>query len=138
VSDPDAPEIHLVGIAVDITEQRTLAQRSETADMRLRTAIENISESFVLWDSAQCLVMCNSKYQQDNGLPDHDIVPGTSRSLIEKRMTALLHERRLANSSGHSGAATYERQLADGRWLQVNELKTRDGGLVSVGADITS
>jgi hypothetical protein len=34
-------------------------------------------------------------------------------------------------------AATYERQLADGRWLQVNELPTRDGGIVSVGADIT-
>lgn len=27
--------------------------------------------------------------------------------------------------------------MADGRWLQVNELKTRDGGIVSVGSDIT-
>jgi len=27
--------------------------------------------------------------------------------------------------------------LADGRWLQVNELRTRDGGIVSVGSDIT-
>ncbi|MEO3387823.1 ATP-binding protein [Mesorhizobium sp. CAU 1741] len=137
VNDPDAPEIHLVGIAIDITEQRNLAQRSETADLRLRTAIENISESFVLWDSSQCLVMCNTKYQQDNGLSDQDIVPGTARKLIDQRMTALAHERRLANANGPSGGATYERQLADGRWLQVNELKTRDGGMVSVGADIT-
>src|SRR5690606_20280683 len=72
VSDPDAPEIHLIGIAVDIAEQRTLAQRSEAADLRLRTAIESISESFVLWDSSQSLVMCNSKYQQDNGLSEAD------------------------------------------------------------------
>ena len=36
-----------------------------------------------------------------------------------------------------AGGATFERQLADGRWLQVNELKTRDGGTVSVGTDIT-
>ncbi|MEP4421197.1 MAG: HAMP domain-containing sensor histidine kinase, partial [Nitratireductor sp.] len=28
-------------------------------------------------------------------------------------------------------------QLADGRWLQVNQLPTKDGGTVSVGADIT-
>ena len=34
-------------------------------------------------------------------------------------------------------APPIERQLADGRWLQVNELKTRDGGTVSVGSDIT-
>ena len=68
VIDPEAPEIQLIGIAVDVTEQRHLALRSEAADMRLRTAIENINESFVLWDAAQRLVMCNSKYQQDNGL----------------------------------------------------------------------
>ncbi|MBE0695272.1 MAG: PAS domain-containing protein [Aquamicrobium sp.] len=137
VSDPDATDLHLIGIAVDVTEQRTLAQRSETADMRLRTAIESISESFVLWDAAQNLVMCNSKYQQDTGLTDEDVVPGTPRSVIEKRMTPLASERRLANPNGPSGGATWERQLADGRWLQVNELTTRDGGMVSVGADIT-
>src|SRR5690606_152430 len=118
VSDPDAPDLHLIGIAVDVTEQRTLAQRSETADLRLRTAIESISESFVLWDAAQNLVMCNSKYQQDTGLSDEDVVPGTSREAIEKRMTALASERRLANPNGPSGGATWERQLADGRWLQ--------------------
>src|SRR5690606_21415288 len=121
VSDPDAPEMHLIGIAVDVTEQRTLAQRSETADMRLRTAIESISESFVLWDSRQCLVMCNSKYKQDNGLSDEDVVPGTPRASVEERMTAPVHQRRLANPNGPSGGATYERQLVDGRWLQVNE-----------------
>ena len=137
VSDPDAPEIHLVGIAIDITEQRTLAQQSETADLRLRTAIENISESFVLWDAQQRLVMCNSKYQEDNGLTDQNVVPGTPRGLVEKQMVALAHERRLANPNGPSGGATFERQLADGRWLQVNELRTRDGGMVSVGADVT-
>jgi two-component system cell cycle sensor histidine kinase PleC len=29
-------------------------------------------------------------------------------------------------------------QLADGRWLQVNERRTKDGGYVSVGTDITA
>ncbi|TKT81250.1 ATP-binding protein [Aquamicrobium sp. LC103] len=137
VNDPDASEIHLIGIAVDITEQRHLAQRSEAADMRLRTAIENISESFVLWDASQSLVMCNSKYQHDNGLSDLDVVPGSRRATIEARMKAPAFERRLANASGLAGGVTYERQLADGRWLQVNELRTRDGGMVSVGSDIT-
>jgi two-component system cell cycle sensor histidine kinase PleC len=137
VMDPDAAEIQLIGIAVDITEQRHLAQRSEAADLRLRTAIENITESFVLWDSAQRLIMCNTKYQQDNGLSDRDVMPGTPRTTLEERMLAFASERRLVNSSGAGGGATFERQLRDGRWLQVNELRTRDGGTVSVGSDIT-
>jgi two-component system cell cycle sensor histidine kinase PleC len=137
VIDPDASELQLIGIAVDVTEQRHLALRSEAADMRLRTAIENITESFVLWDAAKRLVMCNSKYQQDNGLSDRDVVPGASREELEEKMLAFASERRLLNANGPNGGASYERQLADGRWLQVNELKTRDGGTVSVGSDIT-
>jgi two-component system cell cycle sensor histidine kinase PleC len=137
VMDPEAPEIQLIGIAVDVTEQRHLALRSEAADLRLRTAIENINESFVLWDSSQRLIMCNSKYQQDNGLSDRDVMPGVTRASLEERMLAFASERRLANTNGPQGGATFERQLADGRWLQVNELRTRDGGIVSVGSDIT-
>ena len=137
VSDPGAGDLHLIGIAVDITEQRHLAQRSEAADHRLRTAIESISESFVLWDADQKLVMCNTKFQQDHGLSDADLFPGTPRAVIDRRMNAFVTERRIANANGPRGAATYERQLADGRWLQVNELRTRDGGTVSVGTDIT-
>ncbi|MBX3581322.1 MAG: PAS domain-containing protein [Rhizobiaceae bacterium] len=137
VIDPEAPEIQLIGIAVDVSEQRNLALRSEAADMRLRTAIESINESFVLWDSSQRLVMCNSKYQQDNGLSDRDIMPGAARADLEAKMLAFAAERRLANANGARGGLSFERQLLDGRWLQVNELRTRDGGTVSVGSDIT-
>ena len=137
VVDPDAPEIHLIGIAVDITEQHQLAQRSETADMRLRAAIENTSESFVLWDPERRLVMCNTKFQQDNGLSDRDVTPGTLRDVLEARRKPFALERRLANASGPRAGTTFERQLTDGRWLQVNELRTGDGGTLSVGTDIT-
>ena len=34
-------------------------------------------------------------------------------------------------------SCTYEAQLEDGRWLHINERRTRDGGYVSVGTDIT-
>jgi two-component system cell cycle sensor histidine kinase PleC len=35
-------------------------------------------------------------------------------------------------------ARAYEALLSDGRWLQVNERRTKDGGYVSVGTDITA
>lgn len=137
VVDPDAPEIHLIGIAVDVSEQRSLAQRSEAADQRLGTAIENITESFVLWDASERLIMCNTKYQQDTGLDASEVMPGMRRQDIEARMNTVRTERRLTAVSDTRGAVTSERLLSDGRWLQVTEIKTRDGGSVSVGTDIT-
>ncbi|MBB3808273.1 PAS domain-containing sensor histidine kinase [Pseudochelatococcus contaminans] len=134
---------HLVGIAVDITEQRRLAELTATADMRLREAVETISEAFVLWDANNRLVTCNSKFQRLHGLSADAAAPGT---LYEDLMrlgtlppvkTELMDQTRLANGRG-SGARTFEAQLTDGRWLQINERRTRDGGYVSVGTDITA
>jgi two-component system, cell cycle sensor histidine kinase PleC len=41
-------------------------------------------------------------------------------------------------ANDNSGARSMEVQLADGRWLQINERRTKDGGFVSVGTDITA
>ena len=43
----------------------------------------------------------------------------------------------MANAEEHGDARTMEVQLADGRWLQINQRSTRDGGSVSLGTDIT-
>lgn len=127
---------HLVGIAVDISEQVRLAERSAAADVRLRDAVETISEAFVLWDAQNRLVLCNSKFQRLHGLPGECTVPGTpyhqamalSQSFAEQAEAA----RALAG-----GGRVYEARLADGRWLQINERRTKDGGYVSVGTDIS-
>ncbi len=136
IVDPDAADIHFVGIAIDVTENQRLALRSEKADQRLRTAIDNIPESFVLYDAANRLVLCNARFQEFHGLTDADTVPGAGRDELESRMEKLALERRLAGAS-REGTITFERLLADGRWLQVTELTTGDGGRVSVGTDIT-
>ncbi|MFX8972795.1 PAS domain-containing protein, partial [Acinetobacter baumannii] len=68
VERPDTGSRHLIGTAADITEHKALAELTATADLRLRDAIETISEAFVLWDSDNRLVMCNSKYQQLHNL----------------------------------------------------------------------
>ena len=56
--------LHLIGIAVDITEQKSLAEKTVEADLRLRDAIETIPEAFVLWDAEDRLVLCNSHFQR--------------------------------------------------------------------------
>ncbi len=64
VRQPNDPGLHLIGIAVDITEQKSLAEKTAAADMRLRDAIETIPEAFVLWDADNRLVLCNSNFQE--------------------------------------------------------------------------
>ena len=76
VRQPDEPSLHLIGIAVDITEQKNLVEKTVAADMRLRDAIETIPEAFVLWDADNRLVLCNSNFQELHNLPDEAITVG--------------------------------------------------------------
>ncbi len=128
---------HIIGIAMDVTEQHRLAQRYQEADQRLAVAIECTSETFVLWDKDDRLVMCNAHYQQAYGLPDEVLVPGTERLVVLAAAARPVIARRMADNGAGTGSQTTEVQLADERWLQVNERRTRDGGLVSVGTDIS-
>ena len=135
----DEPGPHLIGIAVDITEQKRLAEGTATADMRLRDAIETISEAFVLWDADNRLVLCNSKFQSLHDLPDEASQPGTPYEDISAAGSKpIVRSNCPARGRAVPGARTFEAQLEDGRWLQISERRTKDGGYVSVGTDITA
>jgi two-component system cell cycle sensor histidine kinase PleC len=143
VQDSPGAGRHLVGIAVDITEQKLLAETSALADQRVREAIEAISEAFVLWDSSNRLVLCNTKYQRLHNLPPETMRPGAPYAeVVSKGAAPIVDSETMVSAKGPaplaSPARTYEARLADGRWLQVNERRTKDGGYVSVGTDITA
>jgi|307.fasta_scaffold00133_13 two-component system cell cycle sensor histidine kinase PleC len=128
---------HLIGIAVDITEQKNLVERTVAADLRLRDAIETIPEAFVLWDAENRLVLCNSNFQELHQLPDEAVVPGTSYETIVATGRKPLIRATVAHDSEPRGARTFEAQLEDGRWMHISERRTKDGGYVSVGTNIT-
>ena len=130
--------LHLIGIAVDITEQKSLAERTVEADLRLRDAIETIPEAFVLWDAEDRLVLCNSHFQRLHKLPDSAVIPGTSYETVAEVGSMPEIRTRLPDSNTLApGARTLEAQLGDGKWLHISERRTKDGGYVSVGTDIT-
>ena len=133
----DNREPYLTGIAV-VSETGTAAEVSPDANVRLRDAVETISEAFVLWDRENKLVMCNSKYQQFHGLPDDMVQPGSPYEEVIASASEPIVSKRIAVSGGEDDhTRTYEAQLEDGRWLHINERRTKDGGYVSVGTDIT-
>ncbi|WP_170850137.1 MULTISPECIES: HAMP domain-containing sensor histidine kinase [unclassified Beijerinckia] len=133
-SPGDAP--HLIGVALDMSEHRSLAEKSRTAGARLQDAIESISESFVLWDMDDRLVACNARFMKLYGLPPECAREGTAvEDILAQAEIPIVSAQ--SQPDAPPGARSYEAQLADGRWLQVNERATKDGGYVSVGSDIT-
>jgi two-component system cell cycle sensor histidine kinase PleC len=137
VHQPGENGSHLIGIAVDVTEQKTLVERTVEADLRLRDAIETIPEAFVLWDAQNRLVLCNSKFQELHDLPDDAIVSGTSYEEVVSAGRKPMVRSKLTGDGKLSSGRTFEARLDDGRWLHISERRTKDGGYVSVGTDIT-
>ena len=134
-----ASGLHLVGIVFDISRQKTLDKQNKDAEVRLTDAIENISEAFVLWDTQSKLVLCNSKYQQFHSLPASACVAGTPYSIVASSSKEPIIKKYVPGQiNDRKGTRSVEVQLADGRWLQINERRTKDGGFVSVGTDITA
>jgi two-component system, cell cycle sensor histidine kinase PleC len=129
----------MFGIVMDVTQERVIEEDSHRADIRLRDAIESLSEAFVLWDENNRLVMCNSKYQAFHDLPPELV----QRGVAYKTLMAAAREPRVLieidrGSRPDTGARTYEAQFHDSSWLLVSERPTNDGGYVSVGTDITA
>src|SRR5262249_2452095 len=144
-SQPDEPGFHIIGIAVDISEQKLLAEQTAAADVRLRDAIETIPEAFVLWDADNRLVLCNSNFQALHNLPDEAVATGMPlEEIVAVDRRAVVRTQRTGEPAGaapqpnDAGARTFEVQLDDARWLHVSERRTKDGGYVSVGTDITT
>ena len=83
-------------------------------------------------------MLCNSHFQRLHKLPDTAVIPGTSyETVIEVGSMPEVRTRLPEPSVPAPGARTFEAQLEDGSWLHISERRTKDGGYVSVGTDIT-
>ncbi len=124
----------LIGVALDVTEERYAEHRAQQAERRLSDAINCVSEAFVLWSRNGRLLMCNQNFRTVFNLEPRLLKPGADRKAVEQVMgMAISRRHRLANPPG-----AYEVELADGRWLHMSERRTADGGSVVTAADISA
>ncbi len=126
----------LVGITIDITEQKIAEARVSEANERLRDAIESIGEAFVLWDAEGKLVTANSKLGEFLNLSEDAMAPGITRDNVMSR--AGVGDAWPVAEGGETETAVSEIRLPTGRWLQISERRTKTGGHVNVGTDITA
>jgi len=122
-------------------------QLAETMRSRLSDAIESVNEGFALFDADDRLVLCNRKYLSFWPSVADRIQPGMRfREIAE--LVASTHaagepdqpaEAWLAQRLGQHRnlGGPHVHRLADGRWIQVNERRIGDGGVVGVYTDIT-
>ena len=125
----------VIGVALDVTDERTAEHRAQSAERRLHDAIDSVSEAFVLWDRYGRLIMCNQTFREVFSLEPRVLKPGATRSSVLKLAELAVRAHTPVANPVRPGLREIE--TVDGRWLQVSERRTAEGGLVMTAADIT-
>ena len=129
-----------------LIERARLTAEQEQQRRMIETAIETISEGFVLFDAEDRLLLCNSKFRQVYPRLTDLTVPGTPfRTILQAVIDRQLID--LGDRSPEDWLEERERQHADpqgfleyhydGTWVRISERRTPDGAVVAVYTDIT-
>ena len=125
----------ILGVALDITEARRAKAHAQAAESRLRDGIESVSDAFALFDRQGRLILCNQAFKDAFGLQPEMTRRGASKDELN-RIAALAIKCEHPASSDRAGV--HEVELHDGRWLQLSERFTSDGGAVVTATDLTT
>ncbi|PHQ14235.1 hybrid sensor histidine kinase/response regulator [Marinobacter profundi] len=110
-------------------------QEAETTRQRLSDAIESIADGFVLFDHRHCLIQSNSRfrsYWRHAGVE----VPAPGTPIAEVKRQAVVSGLIVEEQDNPASEGTVF-LLSNGRWVQMTERPTREGGLVVLYSDIT-
>ena len=138
--DEQGNPFQYVAIRTDITERKN-------AEEMLSTAIENISDGFVLYDEDDRLVLCNQQYRRIYPNTYDLIIPGAKfediiRGSAERgeypqaigREEEWIAERLAQRDRDQE---VYEQELAGERWIRVYDKTLPNGMKLGVRIDIT-
>jgi signal transduction histidine kinase len=128
-------------------ERERLEAEAEQQRHMIATAIETISDGFVLYDDRASILLANSKYSEMFPEIAPIIRPGVNfREILEAQLTAervdlgdVLPdewiEQRLSRHNDTQGSVDERRY--GGTWVRITKRQTPDGGKVAVYTDIT-
>ncbi|SNS46303.1 PAS domain S-box protein [Antarctobacter heliothermus] len=136
------------GTASDTTELVRSRSEVEQANARLAEAVEGLVETFSLWDDEDRLVFGNRAFRDLNKTIPEYTVPGTP---FETYLRAGVDEGQMTDLEGREDdfmarslaqrydpdAQPFEIERSDGIILRLHEQKLEQGGIVTVGLDVT-
>ena len=130
-----------------VIERKRAGEALRASQQRLVDALESIREGFWLFDADDRMVLCNSRFRElypgmadvyRPGLQFEEMI----RTVVERGIVADAAQRpeewieqRLAQHRNPGGALLHPQN--NGRWIQVNERRTQDGGTVGLFTDVT-
>ena len=144
---PDEPSAAFIVVLRDIAERKAAIAAAARNLNRLKDAIDSVGSGFALFDADERLVTCNQHlralypsiaHMLMPGWHVEDLVrvkvtstnPGASSQEIERQVAERLRQFR-------NPGEPFELSVGGNRWIQINERRTSEGGIVGIHTDIT-
>ncbi|HRX39187.1 MAG: ATP-binding protein [Parvularculaceae bacterium] len=134
----DAARFSRAGVAFDLAGAKTMTPSAAIAESRLKDAIENIPEAFVLWDAHGRLAIWNKRFASIFRFSERAIRQGLTAS----DLATVARARGDIITQYFAPEAALDQQsvevaLPGDRWLHVSRRRTSEGGLVCVASNVT-
>ncbi|MEL7452639.1 MAG: ATP-binding protein [Pseudomonadota bacterium] len=126
------PRMRCAGIASDITKRKSIDERLKTAERRLRNAIEGFDGPFAIWDPRRRLLYWNGAYAQTFSLTK-DLRAGMGYDTVALARAPSIRQ----ETPSETEPNTHLIHLVTGKWIKHVERPTPEGGLISIGIDVT-
>jgi diguanylate cyclase (GGDEF)-like protein len=136
-----------VVVRIDVSEVIRQRDAQRAARQLLDDAIEALPDGFALFDADDRLVLCNRRYREIYPESAPAMQPGTTFEDIVRH--GLERGQYLQAGDAHAWLAERLRrhretdgtpvlqQVSGGRWLRIDERRTRSGGIAGVRTDVT-
>ncbi len=146
VKDEHGRTIKSYGVNQDVTERKRVQLALAESELKLTTALNNMSQGLCMFDPDGKLVIFNARFAEVYGLPLDKLRPGmTTPELIELASATgkaadadpegTLAVQASFRRDGQGGALI--QQLTDGRSIAISHRPMPDGGFVATFEDIT-
>jgi methyl-accepting chemotaxis protein len=135
----------LIAVVAMATTAALHAWNLSRVNVRMRVAINNMSQGLCMFDGNERLVVCNQRYMEMYKLSPDIVKPGCSlESLLEYRIRngsfsrdPVAYRRELVSTMSAGKSTTSEVKSKDGRAISVINRPMPDGGWVATHEDIT-
>jgi PAS domain S-box-containing protein len=145
LSADTAPPLY-VALIRDLSARKAAERLLQEVQQRLLDAIGSLHEGFALYDAEDRLVLCNDNYRRTfpavaglltAGWRFDDIMHAHGRPEDSERRTEPAAWLKEMISRHHDPGAPYELLCPNGRWLQIGERRTGEGGVATIISDIS-
>lgn len=134
------------GSAIEISERKQAEQILRETKAQLDIAIESFTDGFVLFDANDRFVFANDAFLDCHPTLRETQLPGMTFEEIVRKVAAIGFYGKVTGDfetcvrtrlEYFRSGRPFEYCMEDGRWYEMKEYKTRDGGIALVRSDIT-